>query len=116
MIVKCFQGHPRLVNALAKVYSKVSNRELNPQTEILVTSGAYEAIYAAIQGHTSKGDEWIIIEPFFDCYEPVVRTAGGVPRFIPLKPVNSLFFIFTLHLNLITQKKKIFSTCKKILS
>lgn len=79
-------GHPRLVNAVGKLYSKILNRELNPNNEILITAGAYEALYATIMGHTSPGDEWIIIEPFFDCYDPMVRTAGGVPRFIALKP------------------------------
>lgn len=71
------------------MYSKLLNRTLDANSEVLVTAGAYEALYATIQGHTNPGDEWIIIEPFFDCYEPMVRSAGGVPRFIALKPVCS---------------------------
>lgn len=77
------------------MYSKLINRELNPQTEILVTSGAYEALFSAIIGHVDVGDEVIIIEPFFDCYEPMVITAGGTPKFIPLRPV-SLYLYYHL--------------------
>lgn len=76
------------MNAIAKFYSKLINRDLDPNKEVLVTSGAYEALYATLQGHTNPGDEWIIIEPFFDCYVPMVKTAGGIPRYIPLKPVR----------------------------
>lgn len=64
------------------------NRNIDPYNEILVTAGAYEAVYSALQGHTDIGDEWIVIEPFFDCYESLVKTAGGVPRFVALKPVS----------------------------
>lgn len=84
------QGHPRLVNAIAKLYSKVLDRNIDPNAEVLVTVGAYEALYASLQGHTQPGDEWIIIEPFYDCYEPMIRSAGGVPRFIALKPVKRM--------------------------
>lgn len=84
------QGHPRLVNALAKLYSKLIDRDLDPYNEVLVTSGAYEALFSTIQGHTNPGDEWIIIEPFFDCYVPMIQTAGGISRFIALKPVRIL--------------------------
>ncbi|XP_055696283.1 kynurenine aminotransferase isoform X1 [Lutzomyia longipalpis] len=82
-------GHPRLVTQLKKLYSGLVGHDLNEQTEILVTVGAYEALFCIMQGHVDDGDEVIIIEPFFDCYEPMVKAAGGVPRFIPLKPAKS---------------------------
>lgn len=77
-------GHPRLVQALANLYSTLIGRTINANSEVLVTCGAYEALYAVIQGHVDIGDEVIIVEPFFDCYEPMVNMAGGVPRYIPL--------------------------------
>lgn len=78
-------GHVRLVRALSKLYSKLNDREIDPMNEILVTVGAYEALYCAIQSNLEKGDEAIVIEPFFDCYEPMIRVAGGTPRFISLR-------------------------------
>ena len=56
-----------------------------------MTDGAYEALFTAILGHVNPGDEVVIIEPYFDCYEPMVRLAGGTPVFISLKPVSLLW-------------------------
>lgn len=53
-------GHPRLVQALAELYSKVTNRKINPMSEVLVTVGAYEALYASIQGNSYRLFETII--------------------------------------------------------
>ncbi|XP_043242761.1 kynurenine aminotransferase-like isoform X1 [Amphibalanus amphitrite] len=79
-------GHPRLVNALAKLYSGLLDRTIDPFTEVLVSQGAYGCLYNAILGHVKPGDEVIIIEPFFDCYQPMVKIAGGTPVFVPLRP------------------------------
>ena len=67
---------------------KRGGQEINPLTEVLVTQGAYEALFCTIMGFVNPGDEVIIIEPYFDCYEPMVRLAGGTPRFIALTPVS----------------------------
>ncbi|GAB6022785.1 hypothetical protein CHUAL_006885 [Chamberlinius hualienensis] len=81
-------GHKRLVNILAKLYSKLIQREIDPINETLITVGAYQALYCTIMGNINPGDEVIIIEPFFDCYEPMVKMAEGTPVFIPLKPTK----------------------------
>lgn len=82
-------GHTRLVNALSKVYSQLINREIDANNEILVTIGAYQSLYNAIYGLIDHGDEVIIIEPFYDCYYDMIKSAGGIPRAIPLKPTKS---------------------------
>ena len=80
-------GHLRLVKALAKVYSPLFNRDLNPLTEIVVTDGATEAIYATIQALIEPGDEVIMLEPFYDSYPASVIMAGGTPVYVSIPPV-----------------------------
>lgn len=82
-------GHPRLVQAIAKLYGTLIGREINANTEVLVTVGAYQSLFSAISGHVDHGDEVIIIEPFYDCYCDQIKSAGGIPKPIPLKPTKS---------------------------
>ncbi|XP_054613754.1 kynurenine--oxoglutarate transaminase 1-like [Dunckerocampus dactyliophorus] len=79
-------GHPPLVRSLAKFFSGIFAHEINPMEDILVTVGAYQALFCAFQALIDKGDEVIIVEPFFDCYQPMVKMAGGTAVYVPLRP------------------------------
>ena len=63
--------------------------EYNPTSEILVTVGGSEAIDAAIRAITNPGDEIIIPQPSYVCYEPMVKLAGGVPVITETKAEDS---------------------------
>lgn len=60
----------------------------SPTSEILVTVGGSEAIDAAIRAIVNPGDEVIIPQPSYVCYEPITRLAGGVPVIINTKAEN----------------------------
>jgi methionine aminotransferase len=60
--------------------------KIDAEREITVTSGATEAIFAAIHATVRPGEEVILLDPCYDCYEPAVDLAGGVAVHIPLNP------------------------------
>ncbi|KAM4019632.1 kynurenine--oxoglutarate transaminase 1 isoform 2-T5 [Anomaloglossus baeobatrachus] len=82
-------GHPPLVKVLAQLFGPLFGKELNPSTNIMVSVGAYEALFCSFQALVDEGDEVIIIEPFFDSYEPMTLMAGGQCVYIPLRPRSS---------------------------
>lgn len=79
-------GLPELREAIAAHYRRFQNLTIDPASETLVTSGATEAITAAILATVQPGDEVVLFQPMYDSYLPIVRLAGGIPRFVTLKP------------------------------
>ncbi|MFN3890069.1 MAG: aminotransferase [Beijerinckiaceae bacterium] len=84
-------GLPELRQAIAAHYARFQGVELDPLTETMVTSGATEALAAAILAVVSPGDEVVLFQPMYDSYLPMVLQAGGRPRFVNLKPPNWTF-------------------------
>ena len=77
-------GYPPLLDKIGQTIERSYHRTLNPQTEILITAGATQGIFTAIQAFVSLGQEVIILDPSYDCYEPAVILSGGTPIRIPL--------------------------------
>ncbi|KAM9324322.1 uncharacterized protein PAF06_000347 [Gastrophryne carolinensis] len=78
-------GHPPLVKALAQLFGPLIGRVLDPPSNVLVSVGAYGALFSAFQALVDEGDEVIILEPSFDCYDPMTKMAGGRCVYVPLK-------------------------------
>jgi len=79
-------GTADLRQAVAAHNRRFYDLEVDWQTEVMVTSGATEALADAILGLIEPGDEVILIEPLYDSYLPMVRRAGGVPKLVRMKP------------------------------
>jgi N-succinyldiaminopimelate aminotransferase len=79
-------GLPELREAIAAHYQRHQGLACNPADEIVVTSGATEAIAAALLALVSPGDEVLLFEPLYDAYLPLVQRAGGVARAVRLQP------------------------------
>ncbi|MEV6872628.1 pyridoxal phosphate-dependent aminotransferase [Amycolatopsis sp. NPDC051128] len=76
-------GRPELRAAIAR-HRRRFGTEYDPDTEILVTTGATEAIAAALLALTERGDEVIVIEPYYDSYAAAVAMAGAERRVVGL--------------------------------
>ena len=78
-------GLPELRDAIAAFYARRQGLEL-AREQVIVTSGATEAIAAAVLALVSPGDEVILLQPAYDAYAPMVRRAGGIPASVRLSP------------------------------
>ncbi|UQX11341.1 pyridoxal phosphate-dependent aminotransferase [Candidatus Mycobacterium methanotrophicum] len=79
-------GVAALREAIAAQRKRQFGADYDPDTEILVTVGATEAIAAAVIGLVEPGAEVILIQPFYDSYSPVVAMAGAQRIVVPLVP------------------------------
>lgn len=79
------RGHPALISAIAKSRERLYGIAYDPLTEVLVTSGATEAIASSMLGLLNPGDEVILFEPFYDSYPACTALAGAVPKFVTLR-------------------------------
>ena len=79
-------GLPDLRAAVAAANRRFWGIEVDPGSEVVVTSGATEAITACLMALLDPGDEVVLIEPLYDTYLPVVRMLGAVPKLVRLEP------------------------------
>jgi methionine aminotransferase len=77
-------GNPALLAKIGAMIERCYGRTNDPGSELLVTAGATQAIFAAIQALVNAGEEVIILDPSYDCYEPPVVLTGAKPVRIPL--------------------------------
>ena len=78
-------GVPILRERIAEKMQRLYGTSYDPEHEITVVPGATYGIFTAIAAFIRPGDEVILFEPAYDCYEPAITTVGGTPVFIPLE-------------------------------
>lgn len=73
-----------LREAIAAKVRRTQGRQVDPDAEITITTGATEGVFSAIQAVVRPGDEVVVFDPAYDLYEPAVTLAGGITRHVPL--------------------------------
>ncbi|MGC0362523.1 N-succinyldiaminopimelate aminotransferase [Rhodococcus sp. 27YEA15] len=86
-------GIPALRRAVTDDRKARYGMEFDPDTEVLITVGATEAISAAVLGLVEPGEEVVLIEPYYDSYAASVALAGAVRRTVPLVPSDGGFAV-----------------------
>ncbi|MVM40619.1 aminotransferase class I/II-fold pyridoxal phosphate-dependent enzyme [Spirosoma sp. HMF3257] len=79
-------GVPALREAIAQKTADQYGVNYDPETEITITSGATEAIFAAVTAVVRPGDEVLVFEPAYDSYVPAIDLNGGIPVYVTLTP------------------------------
>ncbi|HTM04876.1 MAG TPA: methionine aminotransferase [Vicinamibacterales bacterium] len=78
-------GEPALREALAMKIERLYGRRYDPVTEIAVTTGATEGLFATLTALVHPGDEVVLFQPAYDSYTPSVQLSGGIPRYVTLR-------------------------------
>ena len=78
-------GVPVLRQAIARHQQRHYGLEIDPDTQVVVTTGCTEGIAAAVLGLVDPGDEVVVLEPYYDSYVAVIQMAGGVRRPVTLR-------------------------------
>jgi len=78
-------GIPALRQAVARHQLRHYGIELDPDSQVVVTTGCTEGIAAALLGLVDPGDEVIVLEPYYDSYTAMIQMAGGVRRPVTLR-------------------------------
>lgn len=79
-------GLESLRESISALIASCYGVSIDPVTEITITSGATEALFAAIQATVRAGDEVVVFDPSYDSFVPAVELAGGIPVRVPLRP------------------------------
>jgi N-succinyldiaminopimelate aminotransferase len=79
-------GLLELREAVADHYRRFQGLDLDGPSEVVITSGATEALMAATMALLQPGDEVVIFQPLYDAYLPMIRLAGATPRYVRLQP------------------------------
>lgn len=79
-------GLPALRQAVAAHDQRFYGLSWDWEQEVIVTTGATEALAACLLAWVTPGDEVLLFQPLYDSYVPMVRRAGGIPRFVTLAP------------------------------
>ena len=80
------KGRVELRRAIAAHAQRFYGLHFNPESEVLVTSGATEALTASIMGLVGHGEEVVLVEPSYDSYRPIAEAVGAVIRTVKLAP------------------------------
>ena len=83
-------GAKRLRDALARKYADWYGMAVDPETDIVVTCGATEAVAAVMLALVDPGDEVVVFEPFYENYGPDTTLCGGRPVYVPMQPGQPL--------------------------
>ncbi|UNK57542.1 pyridoxal phosphate-dependent aminotransferase [Pseudoxanthomonas daejeonensis] len=81
-------GVPVLRQAIAGKAGRCYGAQVDADTEVTVTSGATEAIFNAIHAVVRPGEEVVVLDPAYDCYEPAIDLAGARAVHVPLDPLT----------------------------